>query len=194
MGSISTAPNRSCWSPAGQSRKRLCLRRFTIAAGLHLVRSGSRPEFRPSARSQPLLIPFRHWFLFGSTLFIWSSLYFGINAMLDLEIERARVVRALKLADSARLRALQSQLNPHFLFNALNGIAALIRDKDGTAAAAMVDALGDFLRSMLQTIEQSEIVVAEELHFIDQYLQIQRFRLGNRFGPVWWPTPNLSAL
>jgi sensor histidine kinase YesM len=47
---------------------------------------------------------------------------------------------------------------------------------------------------MLQTIEQSEIVVAEELHFIDQYLQIQRFRLGNRFGPVWWPTPNLSAL
>jgi len=89
---------------------------------------------------------------------------------------------------------LQSQLNPHFLFNALNGIAALIRDKDGTAAAAMVDALGDFLRSMLQTIEQSEIVVAEELHFIDQYLQIQRFRLGNRFGPVWWPTPNLSAL
>jgi len=129
---------------------------------------------------QPLLIPFRHWFLFGSTLFIWSSLYFGINAMLDLEIERAQVVRALKLADTARLRALQSQLNPHFLFNALNGIAALIRDKDGAAAAAMVDALGDFLRSMLQKIELSEIVVAEELHFIDQYLQIQRFRFGSR--------------
>ena len=130
--------------------------------------------------SLPLLIPFRHWFLFGSTLIIWSSLYFGINAMLDLEIERARVVRALKLADTARLRALQSQLNPHFLFNALNGIAALIRDNDSAAAASMVDALGDFLRSMLRKIELSEIVVAEELHFIDQYLQIQRFRFGSR--------------
>jgi len=128
----------------------------------------------------PWWIPFSYsiWYVF--TLFMWSSLYFGINAMLDLEIERANVARALKLADTARLRALQSNLNPHFLFNALNGIATLIREKDDTAASAMVDALGVFLRSSLQRLNTPQIQVAEELQLIQQYLEIQRFRFGER--------------
>jgi two-component system, LytTR family, sensor kinase len=130
--------------------------------------------------ADPMLIPGASWIIYTSVLFTWSSLYHGINAMLDLEIERAHVVHAMKLADDARLKALQSQLNPHFLFNALNGIATLIRDKDVVAAASMVDALSDFLRSMLQKVELPEIAVAEELNFIDQYLRIQRFRFGDR--------------
>ena len=64
-----------------------------------------------------------------------------MNAILELESERANVINALKLADTARLRALQSNLNPHFLFNALNGIATLVREQDSVTAAAMVDAL-----------------------------------------------------
>jgi two-component system LytT family sensor kinase len=130
--------------------------------------------------ADPMLVPGSSWIIYTTVLFTWSSLYHGINAMLDLEIERAQVVRAMKLADDARLKALQSQLNPHFLFNALNGITTLIRDKDVVAAAAMVDALSDFLRSMLQKVELPEIAVAEELSFIDQYLRIQRFRFGDR--------------
>jgi two-component system LytT family sensor kinase len=115
--------------------------------------------------------------------------------MLDLEIERARVVRAMKLAESARLSALQTQLNPHFLFNALNGISTLIREREATAAASMVDALGDFLRSMLHKLESPEIVVAEELAFIDQYLCIQRFRFGSRLRAHVVADPEtLSAL
>ena len=125
-------------------------------------------------------IPIDAFVMHSIILFTWSSLYFGINAMIDLEMERARASGAIKLAESARLRALQSQLNPHFIFNALNGITTLIRDKDGTAAAAMVDALSDFLRSMLKTIEVPEVSVAEELHFINQYLSIQGFRFGSR--------------
>jgi hypothetical protein len=144
---------------------------------------GMRSIFAPFASymaSLPLLIPPGNWFPYGCALLTWSSLYFCINAMLDLEIERARVVSALKLADGARLRALQSQLNPHFLFNALNGIATLIRDDDGTTAAEMVDTLSDFLRFTLQKLESPEILVAEELAFIEQYLRIQRFRFGSR--------------
>ena len=134
---------------------------------------------REDARA-PWLIPFSYSIWYGFTLFMWSTLYFGVNAMLDLEIERANVVRALKLADSARLRALQSNINPHFLFNALNGIATLIREKDDIAASAMVDALGVFLRSTLQRLNTPQIQVAEELQLIRQYLQIQRFRFGER--------------
>jgi len=126
-------------------------------------------------------IPVGHWMWYTSLLLTWSALYFGINAMLDLESERARSVRALKLADSARLRALQSQLNPHFLFNALNGIATLIREGDSTRAADTVDTLSDFLRLTLQKLDSPEIPVREELAFVAQYLRIQRLRFGSSF-------------
>jgi signal transduction histidine kinase len=124
-------------------------------------------------------IPFGHWMMFTFILLTWSSLYFGINAMLDLEAERARSVRALKLADGARLRALQSQLNPHFLFNALNGIATLVREGDRTKAADLVDTLSDFLRATLRKLDTPEIPVSEELEFVEQYLCIQRLRFGS---------------
>ncbi len=123
--------------------------------------------------------PIGHWVMFTSVLSTWCSLYFGIKAMLDLEAERARSVCALKLADSARLRALQSQLNPHFLFNALNGIATLIREGERTRAADTVDTLSDFLRLTLQKLDSPEIPVREELAFIEQYLRIQRLRFGS---------------
>lgn len=143
----------------------------------------------------PWWIPIEYWFSFTSTLLSWSSLYFGINAMLDLETERANVTRALKLADTARLRALQSNLNPHFLFNALNGIATLIREKDANAASAMVDALSAFLRSTLQRVDTPEIQVREELQLIEQYLRIQRFRFGERLRAAVDASPDaLDAL
>jgi two-component system LytT family sensor kinase len=125
--------------------------------------------------------PIGHWMFFSSLLSTWCSLYFGIKAMLDLEAERARSVRALKLADSARLRALQSQLNPHFLFNALNGIATLIREGERAKAADTVDTLSDFLRLTLQKLDSPEIAIREELIFVEHYLRIQRLRFGSSF-------------
>jgi two-component system, LytTR family, sensor kinase len=129
---------------------------------------------------QPWWIPAPYWFFYTSMLLTWSSLYFGINAMLDLEAEKAKVARALKLADTAHLRALQSNLNPHFLFNALNGIGTLVREGDAASASAMVDALGVLLRSTLQRVNTAEITVSEELQLIEEYLRIQRFRFGLR--------------
>jgi signal transduction histidine kinase len=126
-------------------------------------------------------IPLANWMTYTSVLLTWSALYFGINAVVDLESERARSVHALKLADSARLRALQSQLNPHFLFNALNGIATLIREGDRARAADTVDTLSDFLRLTLQKLDSPEISVREELAFVEQYLRIQRLRFGSSF-------------
>jgi two-component system LytT family sensor kinase len=126
-------------------------------------------------------IPLANWMTYTSVLLTWSSLYLGTNAMLDVESEHARSAHALKLADSARLRALQSQLNPHFLFNALNGIATLIREGDRTRAADTVDTLSDFLRLTLQKLDSPEIPVREELAFVEQYLRIQRLRFGSSF-------------
>jgi LytS/YehU family sensor histidine kinase len=148
-----------------------------LSPGLHAMFAHAA---RDAARL-PWWIPIGYWNMFTSILLTWSSLYFGVNAMLDLETERARSLRALKLADSARLRALQSQLNPHFLFNALNGIATLIREGDRTRAADTVDTLSDFLRLTLQKLDSPEIPVHEELAFVEHYLRIQRLRFGSSF-------------
>jgi LytS/YehU family sensor histidine kinase len=88
------------------------------------------------------------------------------------------------LADTAHLRALQSNLNPHFLFNALNGIATLVRVRESVGAAAMVDALATFLRSTLQRLDTPELRVAEEIELIEQYLCIERYRFGTRLHAV----------
>lgn len=142
-----------------------------------------RPSFAAFAvrvARDPLFFSIYLWPFYSIILFTWASLYFGVNAMLDLESERANVINERKLADTARLRALQSNLNPHFLFNALNGIATLVREQDSVTASAMVDALGTFLRSTLVRVDTPELRVSEEIELIEQYLRIQRYRFGSR--------------
>jgi two-component system LytT family sensor kinase len=133
---------------------------------------------------EPLLLTQYLWPFYSIILFTWASLYYGVNAILDLESERANVVNALKIADTARLRALQSNLNPHFLFNSLNGIVTLVRERDSATAMAMVDALSTFLRSTLQRLDTPELRVEEELELIEQYLRVQRYRFGTRLYAV----------
>jgi two-component system LytT family sensor kinase len=155
---------------------RWCFQRLAALPGVH-----AQFEFGARALAKaPLIIAMGEWFVFAFALLTWSSLYFGINSAMDLELERARVTHALKLADTARLKVLQSQLNPHFLFNALNGVATLIREHKDWAAAKMVSTLSDFLRATLRTVNLPEITVSEELVFIDQYIEIQQLRFADR--------------
>lgn len=159
--------------------------RATLSAVLQFA--SLRPVFLAFAARvarDPLFFSIYLWPFYSIILFTWASLYFGVNAMLELESERATVANALKLADTARLRALQANLNPHFLFNALNGIATLVREQDSVAAAAMVDALGTFLRSTLQRMDTPELRVEEEIELIEQYLRIQLYRFGARLHAV----------
>jgi hypothetical protein len=164
------------WYVVDLTLLRACLTGPVHALGLDTTFAKEIIEVAAHPRWWP---PIGHWMMFTSLLSTWCSLYFGIKAMLDLEAERALSVRALKLADGARLRALQSQLNPHFLFNALNGIATLIREGERTRAADTVDTLSDFLRLTLQKLDSPEIPVREELAFVGQYLRIQHLRFGS---------------
>jgi two-component system, LytTR family, sensor kinase len=158
--------------------------RATLPAMVHL--DSLRALFAEDAvilARTPLFYPYI-WPFYAVILLAWASLYFGVNAFIELESERANVVNALKLADTARLRALQSNLNPHFLFNALNGIATLVREQDSVTAARMIDALSTFLRSTLQRLDTPELRVAEEIDLIEQYLRVQRYRFGTRLHAV----------
>lgn len=116
----------------------------------------------------------------GFVLFTWSLLYFGINDWVELERQRERATKAEALAHAARLRALRSQLEPHFLFNTLNAISTLVVEGQNSAAASMIARLSDFLRLTLDTTDTPEISVAEELEFVRRYLGIEQVRFGDR--------------
>lgn len=95
---------------------------------------------------------------------------------------RARDVSEARMAQrlaEARLEGLEARLHPHFLFNALNTIAALIR-KDPASASIMVGQLSDLLRAALHGDATREVTLEGELALLDQYVAIQRARFRDR--------------
>jgi two-component sensor histidine kinase len=94
-------------------------------------------------------------------------------------------LRAARLEDSlaaARLHALRSQLNPHFLFNSLNTISVLAMKGQQTAVVDMLARVGELLRYSLDDTRPQEIPLAEELDLLDRYLGIQEIRFGDRLA------------
>ncbi len=95
---------------------------------------------------------------------------------------REREHRALLLESNlakARLGTLQAQLQPHFLFNSLNAVVALVR-RDPKLAEATLTSLSDLLRLTLSLSERQEVSLREELNFVDRYMEIQQTRFGDR--------------
>jgi two-component system, LytTR family, sensor kinase len=80
----------------------------------------------------------------------------------------------------AQLSALRRQIEPHFLFNALNSIAGLIRENKSGEAIAMLVCLSDFLRHTLSESNRQEVPLSEELEFVEQYLAAQKVRFAER--------------
>ncbi|HEY3863864.1 MAG TPA: histidine kinase [Verrucomicrobiae bacterium] len=94
------------------------------------------------------------------------------------ERERRAAVLETQLAE-ARLGALQAQLHPHFLFNALNAISTLLR-RDTRAAQDALASFSDLLRLALSQSSQPEVPLCEDLRFLRHYVEIQTMRLGER--------------
>ena len=81
----------------------------------------------------------------------------------------------------AKLMALQMQLNPHFLFNTLHTISALMH-KDVEAADRMIARLSELLRLALENTDANEVSLGEELDFLKRYLEIEQTRFGERLA------------
>ncbi|MEO1576625.1 MAG: histidine kinase, partial [Pseudomonadota bacterium] len=95
-------------------------------------------------------------------------------------LEKQRAQAALDLAQG-RMRLLQSQLSPHFLFNSLGSISYLARSSERDTLVDAVAALGNLLRFTIENASRSSIAVAEELRFARDYVGLQRLRFGERF-------------
>jgi sensor histidine kinase YesM len=116
----------------------------------------------------------------------WTIVGVGM-ALKYMHEARARELNAAQLETrlvEARLHTLQRQMQPHFLFNTLNTISALMH-RDVDAADAMIARLSDLLRMSLQRVGVQEVPLKEELDFLAKYLEIEQTRFRDRLTVVF---------
>jgi hypothetical protein len=135
----------------------------------------------------------RSWF---NTMPTMVSMYAGVViaawGVSEFRERQRRTLRASQLESqlqSARLAALRAQLQPHFLYNTLNGIAALVADVQPGRAVAAIEQLSELLRASLRDDGREEITVDEEVALAERYLALQRMRFGDRLRYRWHVSP-----
>jgi two-component system, LytTR family, sensor kinase len=137
------------------------LGRWSVLADIH---------FLPTAFREGLLWSWLvYWAIFGVRQ---TFRYYQHYLASELRLERME-----RNFSQARLNALLMQLDPHFLFNALNTISSQV-ERDPRLARSMLEHLGDLLRLSLAARDRQEIPLLEELAFLDHYLAIQKIRFG----------------
>ncbi|MGB8951465.1 MAG: histidine kinase [Candidatus Aminicenantales bacterium] len=115
----------------------------------------------------------------GIPLLGWTFLYFGIKIRREWKRQEQRTEKANFLAQSAQLQMLRYQINPHFLFNSMNSIRALI-DENETKAKEMITELSEFLRYSLVSKDYSDVPLKYEMEAIQHYLAIQKKRYEDK--------------
>jgi LytS/YehU family sensor histidine kinase len=103
----------------------------------------------------------------------------SIRRLAHREAESARLVGELS---KAQLDALRRQLEPHFLYNTLNGISGLVREARNETAVEMIAGLSDLLRRVLEDSGRQLIPLAEEVSFLESYIKLQAMRFGDRLN------------
>jgi LytS/YehU family sensor histidine kinase len=109
------------------------------------------------------------------TLLAWSAIYFGIESWKQVQVEHQNTLHAKILAETAQLDMLRYQVNPHFLFNALNSIRASI-SPDNPAAKQMITQLSEFLRHSLMSNDKNQNTLSDEIEAVENYLAIEKIR------------------
>lgn len=137
---------------------------------------------------------------------IFTTLPFGVAVYLcvvgvehatryfiDAREREVQVARLSEQLSSARFAALQAQLNPHFLFNALNTITVLVRDDDRQGAVSIIEHLSEVLRRTLTRHRANEVTLGEELELVRQYVAIEQARFSDRLRPEFRIPESLLA-
>ncbi|HJU74049.1 MAG TPA: histidine kinase [Gemmatimonadaceae bacterium] len=116
----------------------------------------------------------------------------ALNYFAEVREREAQAARLAAQVAEARLTALRTQINPHFLFNSLNALLVLIRDSDTKTAERMLELLSELLRQVLTEDARQEVTLEEELRFLDGYLAIAQIRFSDRLRIVQSVDPGLS--
>ena len=113
----------------------------------------------------------------------WCALYYGIHFLQRKQHSEAERWKLQAALSAAELAALKAQLNPHFLFNALNGLRALIIE-DAPRAQHVVTRLASMLRYSLQANTRETVPLSDELRTVDDYLELELSRFEDRLHVV----------
>jgi len=113
----------------------------------------------------------RYWMIAG--------VYLAVSYFAELKQRELAAARLATSLAEARLESLRGKLHPHFLFNTLNSIAALVRENP-PAAEEMIGTLSDLLRASLASADVHEITLAEELELVSKYASVEQVRFGDR--------------
>ena len=126
----------------------------------------------------------RSWYNTMPTMVsMYGAVLIAAWGMAEARERHRRTVRASQLEaqlQTARLAALRAQLQPHFLYNTLNGIAALVADVQPARAVAAIEQLGELLHASLRDDGREEITIGEEVALAERYLALQGMRFGER--------------
>jgi two-component system, LytTR family, sensor kinase len=105
---------------------------------------------------------------------------FALQSRQRLARQQTDAARLSEQLSKAQLEALRRQIEPHFVFNALNAIAALVRDNRNDAAVDMIVALSEFLRHAAEESTRPQVPLAQEVEHLRRYLEIQKARFADR--------------
>jgi len=165
---------------------------LTACTGIGLIASAWNASFEwllnpwavspdPNSFFPLLLSSFNHglvsFLILYAAILAFSYLLDSSQSLAQQQIEAAQLNEQLC---KAQLNALQRQIEPHFLFNSLNAIAGLIREHHSDAALDMIVGLSEFLREVVRDSSKQQVPLAEEMQFVQKYLDIQKMRFAER--------------
>ncbi|EKY2015665.1 sensor histidine kinase [Cronobacter sakazakii] len=108
----------------------------------------------------------------------------GLSQIISTQLEVSRAEQLREMANKAELRALQSKINPHFLFNALNAISSSIRQNPDTARQLIFN-LSRYLRYNIELNDDEQIDIKKELYQIKDYIAIEQARFGDKLTVIY---------
>lgn len=118
---------------------------------------------------------------FGVVVYgVIATIGFALDYHAKLRDRERTAARLEALLTESRLGALRMQLQPHFLFNALNTVAMLVRQGDSQTSVRVLARLSELMRQVLDDEAPQEVPLADELDFVTRYLDIERVRFGDR--------------
>ena len=121
------------------------------------------------------------WYFLLAT---WCAIYISLTQQTRNRLTERRLAEAESAAHAAQVRALRYQVNPHFLFNTLNSLSALVMSGRTESAEEMLLALSAFFRTSLSLDPSADVTLAEEIALQQQYLAIERARFPDRLEVV----------
>lgn len=144
--------------------------------GLWYVVSLAFEPFSMLYKSQPVMVITGFLWL---TYIFWGSLYLALSKQEKLNAAMINQQKLALLVKENKINRLLEQLNPHFMFNTINNIRALIL-KDTEQARDMLTSFADIMRYQINSNNETLVTLAEELAFVLEYIELNRLQLGKR--------------